>query len=649
MLTGTQDPSGHLDFTWYADDAQLPSIDNYGLTPSQTGGLGRSYMYFTGTPTYPFGYGLSYTQFKYSGVRVSASRINANGRVAVSFNVTNTGRVAGATVAELHAAPHFTVPGVELPGKQLVGFQRTRVLAPGQTQHITLPVSASALEQWDENTLKQVVYDGPYQFQVSSGAATVQGAGTVDITGAITPRVQYVTVQPDQVIFSPGQTLELTGKNPWLAPDTNSSLEQPHAEADNIVEAVNNDQSFVNMATAKVTYASSDPRVATVSPEGKVTMIAPGAATISATVNGVTGSTPVIVRDPLAATAPSDIIAGTAATVSTTFSNPGSTPLQNVAVTLTGPSGWTVTPTSPTGFPALAPGQTVTTTWNVTIPANTASGSYELPANVTFTSTNGQGSSSSAAAISVLSEFTITPAASQLPIPQGGSNKISYQVHNNTDRALQVQLTAQPPAGVTATPATATLNLAPGASAQLTLQLSNNSQSSGTGQLVVVGSTTDVTVSTSVTLQYLANDLAFNPGGAPYPAAFASSSQSAFPPSLAIDGDTSTFWVTAGATAGDGPTPQTPVALGVDFGAPVTVGTVTMVPRAGYGPSAYSIQVSNDDQTWTTVANVPSAANGTVTTSFTPATIRYLRLLITGSHDATDRNVQVAELEPGSP
>lgn len=59
--------------------------------------------------------------------------------------------------------------------------------------------------------------------------------------------------------------------------------------------------------------------------------------------------------------------------------------------------------------------------------------------------------------------------------------------------------------------------------------------------------------------------------------------------------------------------------LGVDFGAPVTVGTVTMVPRAGYGPSAYSIQVSNDDQTWTTVADIPSAANGTVTTSFTIA------------------------------
>jgi beta-glucosidase len=649
VLTGAQDPSGHLDFTWYAGDSQLPAISNYGLTPSQTGGLGRSYMYFTGTPTYPFGYGLSYAQFKYSGVRVSASGINANGTVAVSFNVTNTGRVAGATVAELYAAPQFRVSGTELPGKQLVGFQRTQVLAPGNTQHITLKVSASALEQWDENALKQVVYDGPYQFQVSSDAATVQGSGTVDITGSITPKVQYVTVQPDQVVFSPGQTLDLTGKNPWLAADTNSSLEQPHAEADNVVEAVNNDQSFANVATATVTYASSDASVATVSPEGEVTMIAPGAATISVTVDGVTGSTPIVVRDPLTATAPGQITAGTTSTATTVFSNPGATPLSNVAVTLTGPSGWTVTPTSPTTFSTLAPGQTVATTWTVTIPANAASGSYELPANATFTGTNGPGSSSGAAAISVLSEFTITPSASLLPIPLDGSNQISYQVHNNTDNALQVELTAQPSAGVTATPASATLNLAVGGSAQLTLKLSNNSQSSGTGQLVVVGSAAGVTISSSVALQYLGNDLAFNPGGAPYPAAFASSSQAGFPPSLAIDGNLSTFWVSSGGTAGAGPTPQNPAALGVDFGAPVTVGTVTMVPRTGYGPSAYSIQVSNDDQTWTTVADVPAAANGIVTTSFTPATVRYLRLLITGSHDATDRNVQVSELEPGSP
>ncbi len=53
VLFGKQNPSGHLDFTWYKDDSQLPAMSNYGLTPAATGGLGRTYQYFTGTPTYP--------------------------------------------------------------------------------------------------------------------------------------------------------------------------------------------------------------------------------------------------------------------------------------------------------------------------------------------------------------------------------------------------------------------------------------------------------------------------------------------------------------------------------------------------------------------------------------------------------------------
>ena len=296
VLFGATDPAGHLDFTWYAGNSQLPPMQNYGLTPGQTGGLGRTYLYFTKTPTYPFGYGLSYTTFAYSKVSANRSSVPADGTVSVSFTVTNIGRVPGATVAQLYVSTPFTVPGTELPAKRLEGFQRTKALAPGQSQRITLTVPVPNLGLWNEQQLKETVYDGPYRFGVGPDSADIVAAPRVQVTGAITPHVRYVTVQPGRVIFQRGQTLDLTGKNPWIASDTNPAIEQHHATADHIVEAVSNDQSFVNLSHATVTYSSSDPAVATVSKAGILKATGPGVATISVTVDGVTGSAPIVVR-----------------------------------------------------------------------------------------------------------------------------------------------------------------------------------------------------------------------------------------------------------------------------------------------------------------------------------------------------------------
>jgi beta-glucosidase len=296
VLFGQVNPAGHLDFTWYSGDSQLPAISNYGLTPAQTGGLGRTYSYFTGTPAYPFGYGLSYTRFSYSHVTVGPRVTSADGTIHVSFDVTNAGSLPGATVAQLYVAPAFTVPGVQLPKEQLEGFQRTSVLAPGKSQHITLDVTVSALSKWDEATFRQVVYDGPYKFLIGPDSATVAGSGTITVHGALTPRVQYVTVQPGQVIFHPGNTLDLTGTNQWIAPDTDASLEQAHATADSIIEAVSNDQSFVSLPRAHVSYASNDPQVARVTTAGVLTAVGPGVATISVTVNGIVGTMPIVVQ-----------------------------------------------------------------------------------------------------------------------------------------------------------------------------------------------------------------------------------------------------------------------------------------------------------------------------------------------------------------
>jgi beta-glucosidase len=116
------------------------------------------------------------------------------------------------------------------------------------------------------------------------------------------------------------------------------------------------------LATAHVTYSSSNPSVAKVSPNGQLTAVSPGVATIGATVGGVTGFTPIVVQEPMSLTALASLVTpGSSFTVRAILPNPaGAAALQNVNLTLTAPSGWTVQATSPTSF-GLVPGGQETT------------------------------------------------------------------------------------------------------------------------------------------------------------------------------------------------------------------------------------------------------------------------------------------------
>jgi beta-glucosidase len=387
VLFGKQNPSGHLNFTWYKDDSQLPAIENYGLNPAETGGLGRTYQYFTGTPSYPFGFGLSYSDFAYSKVRTTPAKTTADGTVTVHFSVTNTRARAGATVAQVYVSSP-AVAGRQLPVKRLAGFAKTAVLKPGQTQAFAVPVHISDLAFWDEQSKKDVVYPGGYQFQVSTDAAHVAGSTTVAVTGTIKPKVKHVTVQPGQVVFAPGDTLDLTGRNPWIADDTAQAGH--HRPADGIVEAANNDQSFADLSKVRVAYHSSNPRIATVTRAGVVTARSNGTATISATVGGVTGSAPVVVRSPFTLSAPPIVQPGADFTVTTTVPHPAGAPrLRDVSLTLSAPEGWTATATSPSTFPSVPPGQTISTSWKVSVPAGAAPTENDLTAQASFTDDTG--------------------------------------------------------------------------------------------------------------------------------------------------------------------------------------------------------------------------------------------------------------------
>ena len=391
VLLGGQNPSGHLNFTWFKDDSQLPPIADYDITPGTTGGLGRTYRYFTGTPTYPFGYGLSYSTFAYSHVR-AGSAATANGKVTVRFDVTNTGKTAGATVAQLYAATPFAVPGVEMPKRRLAGFRKTAVLKPGATEHVALTVKIADLAVWDAKNMRSFVPSGAYLFEVGPDSATTATARSVRVTGTLAPKTRYVTVQPEAVNYTVGDTIDLTGKNRWIKDDTDHAKEQRNLDvtADNVVEAVNDDQSFTDLKHANVRYRSTDTGVATVDRTGHVKVVGSGVTTLKATVNGVTGSAVITARYPFGVTAQSTVEPGGTATATTTFTNSGPAALRDVRMSLTVPDGWTAQATSPASFTRVAPGQTVRTTWSVGVPADAARAGYPLQAGVTYTGAGGR-------------------------------------------------------------------------------------------------------------------------------------------------------------------------------------------------------------------------------------------------------------------
>jgi beta-glucosidase-like glycosyl hydrolase len=398
-LFGKQNPDGHLDFTWYKDDSQLPNIQNYGLDAASTGGLGRTYQYFTGAPTYPFGYGLSYSKFQISDVTASTTQTNADGFVGIGLTVTNTGRRAGTTVPQVYVSSPGAGQG-DVPLRRLAAFGKTNVLQPGQSQHLNLKITIADLALWDTAHSKNVVTDGTYTFNVGTDAATVVASKNVQVTGSLTPHVQYVTVQPPAVDYQAGQSFDLNSTNKWLADDTNTA-EEPDRNmnlvADKVVEAVDNNQSFVDLSTAHVKYSSSDPSVASVDANGVVHAIKDGVATITVNVDGVSGSTPIVVQGTITDSVPQILAAASSGTASATFTNGDARPVSKLTLGITVPDGWTATANTPTSFASVPANSAVTAKWTISPAAGADPGTYP----VTFTATSSAGTVTAADQVKV--------------------------------------------------------------------------------------------------------------------------------------------------------------------------------------------------------------------------------------------------------
>jgi beta-glucosidase len=163
-LAGRNNPAGRLPVTFYKSVDQLPPFENYAMK-------GRTYRYFTGAPLYPFGYGLSYTSFKYSGLTVPAV-IAAGSPLVAEATVTNSGSRAGDEVAQLYLT-FPNVPGAPL--RALRAFQRVH-LEPGASQTVHFELNPRDLSMVTEAGVPTVA-EGEYGVFVGGGQPDTSAPG----------------------------------------------------------------------------------------------------------------------------------------------------------------------------------------------------------------------------------------------------------------------------------------------------------------------------------------------------------------------------------------------------------------------------------------------------------------------------------------
>ena len=167
-LKGLNNPAGRLPVTFYADTHQLPNFEDYSMK-------GRTYRYFTGTPLWPFGYGLSYTSFHYGDLELPKASLRAGEPLRASVNVTNTGQVPGDEVVQLY----LSFPNVAgAPIRALRGFRRVH-LAPGQTQMVAFDLKPRDLSMVNDRG-DRIIPAGKYTISVGGGQP---GSGLPTVAG----------------------------------------------------------------------------------------------------------------------------------------------------------------------------------------------------------------------------------------------------------------------------------------------------------------------------------------------------------------------------------------------------------------------------------------------------------------------------------
>ncbi|MDT0402280.1 glycoside hydrolase family 3 C-terminal domain-containing protein [Streptomyces edwardsiae] len=171
VLAGDVSPAGRLPQTWYADDADLPDLLDYDVIGGR-----QTYLYFEGTPLFPFGHGLSYGAFSYGELTASV----VDSAVRVSFTVTNSGDVPADEVPQLYV--RAVDPSVPRPRRELLAHRRVGP-APGETVELSFVLPLSAFAFWDVAVGRWRVEPGAYELLAGASSEDVRSRVTLTLDG----------------------------------------------------------------------------------------------------------------------------------------------------------------------------------------------------------------------------------------------------------------------------------------------------------------------------------------------------------------------------------------------------------------------------------------------------------------------------------
>lgn len=171
VLLGKVNPAGRLPITFYKGDEKLPAFDNYSME-------NRTYRYFTGEALFPFGHGLSYSEFKYSNLKLNKKSVRKQNEIHVSANVTNSSDRDGDEVVQLYVQPTSN-KGHAI--KELRGFERIHLKA-GETRKVEFTITPEkAMTHYDTKAKQYVVDKGKYQLQIGTSSGDIRLKDVVSV------------------------------------------------------------------------------------------------------------------------------------------------------------------------------------------------------------------------------------------------------------------------------------------------------------------------------------------------------------------------------------------------------------------------------------------------------------------------------------